>query len=108
MLRDKEHEEILRLTCPLAEQIFTVSTKGERGFKAYDLALCAGKFHGNVTAADSLEEAAELAYLVADEDTVIVAFGSLSYLGSLIKIVEKITARAGGSRRGWHGKQGKD
>ena len=37
----------------------------------------------------SLEEAVELAFLSAQEDTVIVAFGSLSYLGALIKIVEK-------------------
>ena len=35
----------------------------------------------------SLEEAVELSFLMADKDTVIVAFGSLSYLGKLITTV---------------------
>lgn len=88
MLRDKEQEEVLRATCPLAEQILTVPTRGERGCSSYDLACRAEKYHRNVTAADSVEEAVELAYLLADEKTVIIAFGSLSYLGELIRIVE--------------------
>lgn len=110
MLRDKEHEEMLKITCPLAEQIFTVPTKGPRGYSSYELALCAKKFHKNVTALDSLEEAVELAYLMADRDTVIVAFGSLSYLGSLIKTVEKTGVKMGRKDKGrdLHGRQRKD
>ena len=41
-----------------------------------------------MTAVDSVEEAVELAYLLADQNTVIIAFGSLSYLGKLMKLVE--------------------
>ena len=44
-----------------------------------------------MTAVDSVEEAVELAYLLADQDTVIIAFGSLSYLGKLIKFVELVS-----------------
>lgn len=99
MLRDKEQEEILKATCPLASQILTVSTKGERGLAAYDLAQKASNYHSNVTAADSVQEAVELSYLLADKDTVIIAFGSLSYLGELIKMVEKPYGRDS------HGKQ---
>ncbi len=106
MLRDKEHEEMLKIACPLAEQIFTVSTKGSRGYSSYELALCAKQFHSNVTALDSLEEAVELAYLTADKDTVIVAFGSLSYLGGLIKNVEKKGRKDIG--RDLHGRERKD
>ncbi len=110
MLRDKEQDEILKETCPLAEQVLTISTKGERGFSAYDLACIAGKYHSNVTAADSVEEAVELAYLLADEKAVIIAFGSLSYLGNLIKTVEKASAIKGGKNigRSLHGKQRKN
>lgn len=110
MLRDKEQDEVLRETCPLAEQVLTISTRGERGLSAYDLACTAGKYHENVTAADSVEEAVELAYLLADEKAVIIAFGSLSYLGKLIKTVEKISAKKGGNRvgRDSHGKQSKN
>ena len=43
--------------------------------------------HEKVTAADSLEEAVEMARLLADKEDVIVAFGSLSYLGRMLEIV---------------------
>ena len=91
ILRDKEQDEILRATCPLAQQVLTVPTPGERGMSSYELACKAKEYHGNVTAVDSVEEAVELAYLLADQDTVIIAFGSLSYLGKLIKFVELVS-----------------
>lgn len=107
MLRDKEQDEILKETCPLATQILTVPTKGERGTSAYELACKAKEYHANVTAVDSVEEAVEMAYLFSSKDTVILAFGSLSYLGNLIKIVEKITADKSRNDigRDSHGKQ---
>lgn len=87
ILRDKELEEIIKCTCPYAEQILTVPTPGKRGLSSYELACEVQKFHANVTALDSVEEAVELGFLLADKDTVIVAFGSLSYLGRLITAV---------------------
>lgn len=107
MLRDKEQEEILKETCPLAAQVLTVPTKGERGFSSYELACIAREYHPNVTALDSLEEAVEMAFLLSKKDTVIIAFGSLSYLGELMKFVEKITAGNGRNDigRDSHGKQ---
>ncbi|MCM1136768.1 MAG: bifunctional folylpolyglutamate synthase/dihydrofolate synthase [Clostridium sp.] len=109
ILRDKAQDEILRATCPLAEQILTISTKGERGLSAYELACMAKKYHPNVTSADSVEEAVELAYLLADEKAVIIAFGSLSYLGNLIKAVEDFSAKKNGApREVLYGKQGKN
>ena len=56
-------------------------------------------WHGNVTAADSLEEAVEMARLLAGKDDVILAFGSLSFLGDLIRIAEN-----GAVRRDTHGR----
>ncbi|MDE5909040.1 MAG: bifunctional folylpolyglutamate synthase/dihydrofolate synthase [Lachnospiraceae bacterium] len=107
MLRDKEQDEILKATCPLASQILTVPTRGERGLSAYDLACKAKEYHDYVTALDSVEEAVEMAYLLADKDAVIIAFGSLSYLGGLIQMVEKINAQKGRNDigRDSHGKQ---
>lgn len=87
ILRDKEQEEIIRQTCPFAEQILTVPTSGSRGLSSYELACEVKKFHSSVTALDSVEEAVELSFLMADKDTVIIAFGSLSYLGKLITAV---------------------
>ena len=39
-----------------------------------------------MTAADSLEEAVEMSRLLAGKEDVIVAFGSLSFLGRLMEI----------------------
>lgn len=92
MLRDKEQEEVLKITAPYAEQILTIPTKGSRGLSAYDLACLAREYHERVTCLDSVQEAVELAYLMADKDTVIIAFGSLSYLGELITLVGSISS----------------
>ena len=88
MLRDKEQEEVIRQTYSFAEQILTVPTKGARGTSSYELAMEIQKYHSNVTSLDSVEEAVELSFLMADKDTVIISFGSLSYLGRLIEVVE--------------------
>lgn len=88
MLRDKEQEEVIQATCPFAEQILTVPTKGARGTSSYELAQNVQKYHANVTSLDSVEEAVELSFLMADKDTIIIAFGSLSYLGQLMTVVE--------------------
>lgn len=93
VLRDKERDEILRETAPLAEHILTISTKGVRGCSSYELAVTASKYHSQVTDVGGLQEAVELSYLMADKDTVLVAFGSLSFLGELIPMVEKIASQ---------------
>lgn len=107
ILRDKEQDEILKETCPLAAHILTVPTKGERGLSSYELACKAKEYHDHVTAVDSVEEAVEMAYLLSDKDTVIIAFGSLSYLGNLIRVVEKMTENKSRNDigRDSHGKQ---
>jgi len=87
MLRDKEYEKVIGLTHSYADQIITITPPGNpRALSAYDLACAAAKFHKNVTAADSLEEAVEMSMLLAGKDDVIIAFGSLSYLGRLMNI----------------------
>lgn len=89
ILKDKEYEKIVSLTAPLADQVITVTTPGNpRAFPAYELAGVVRKYNPNVTAADSLQEAVEMSYLLAGRDGVILAFGSLSYLGELAKIAE--------------------
>ena len=90
VLRDKEYEKIIALTHSLADQIITVTTpENPRALPAYELAKEIALVHPDVTAADSLEEAVEMSYLLAKPEDVIVAFGSLSFLGRLMKIVEK-------------------
>ena len=53
------------------------------------------QYHTNVTAADSVEEALEMAMLLAGQDGVVLAFGSLSYLGAMKKAYEVQTKESG-------------
>lgn len=91
MLKDKEYDKVILDTFGLAEHIITVTppVRG-RALPAYDLAQAVSEYHNSVTVADSVQEAVEIAYLLAgqDKETVIIAFGSLSYLGELINVVE--------------------
>lgn len=90
ILRDKEYEKVIDLTHAYADQIITITPpENPRAMGAYELAQEIAKVHPNVTAVDSLEEAVEMARLLAGPEDVILAFGSLSYLGRLIKIVER-------------------
>ena len=91
MLRDKEYDKVIRNTYELAEHIITVTPPvGDRALHAYDLAQEVRQYHDSVTVADSVQEAVEIAYLLAaqDKECVIIAFGSLSYLGELMNVVE--------------------
>ncbi len=89
MFRDKEYEKVIQITAPLASQIITVATPGNpRALPAVELAHAVSKVNPNVTSADSLEEAVEMSYLFADKESAIIGFGSLSFLGDLMNIVE--------------------
>lgn len=90
MLKDKECEKVVAETCAYAEQIITVTPPDTpRALPAMELARIASGYHPHVTAAGSLEEGVEMAYLLADKGDVILCFGSLSYLGRLAKIVQQ-------------------
>lgn len=90
VLADKEYEKMISLTHSLADQIITVSVPGNpRTLSACELAGEIAKVHPMVTAADSLEEAVEMCCLLAGKEDVILAFGSLSFLGRITEIVEK-------------------
>ncbi len=89
VLRDKEYGAIIEYMAPMADQIITVTPPDNpRAMQAYELAQEVSGVNGHVTAAGSIEEAVEMAYLLTPPDGVILAFGSLSYLGRLTAIVE--------------------
>lgn len=89
VLRDKEYDKIVKETYSFADMIITVKTPdNKRALEAYELAKTVSRYHPNVTASDSLCEAVEMAYLMGGKDSVIIAFGSLSYLGELKAIIQ--------------------
>lgn len=103
VLKDKEYEKIIALTHAYADHIITVTPPGNpRALPAYELAMEVAKVHPKVTAVDSLEEAVEMSLLLAGSEDVIIAFGSLSFLGRLMEIADttfgKATKRNGRSK----------
>lgn len=105
MFRDKEYEKVIAITCPRADEIITITTLNyQRALPALPLAEEVQKVNPNVTTAGSVEEAVEMAYLFAGNDAVIVAFGSLSFLGKTIECVSKDQT----VRCMTHGRQGKN
>ena len=91
VLQDKEYDKIIQLTHSFADQIITITPPDNpRALPALELAKEIAKVHPGVTSAGSLEEAVEMAMLLAGQEDVILAFGSLSYLGRLMDIVEAL------------------
>lgn len=89
MLKDKDYDKVISLTHKYADQILTVTPPNTgRALPAYELAKAILPVHESVTAVDSLEEAVEVAYLLAGKDDVIISFGSLSFAGKMIEIVK--------------------
>ena len=85
---DKEYKKIIALTAPLASAIFTIETpNNSRALSAKDLATEISFYNIEARPMNSLKEAVEASFLLAGEDDVIIAFGSLSYLGDLINLV---------------------
>ena len=103
ILADKEYDKIIRITAPYAEQVITVTPpRNPRALGGYELAQAVKEYHPSVTVADSLQESVEMACLLAggDKNTVVIVFGSLSFLGEMINIIEHRDA----IRRDSHGK----
>ena len=91
MFRDKDYESVLKKTCHYAERIWTIQTPDNaRALPAAELAQAASRYHQDVTPAGSIEEAVNAACRAAGADDVILAFGSLSFIGILTEIVRRM------------------
>ena len=95
VLKDKDYRSVIRETAGAAERIFTVTPDNHRALDGAALAqaireeAAAAGFCGTVTACESFYEAAGKAIIVAGNDAVIIAFGSLSYLSDIKRAIEE-------------------
>lgn len=90
MFRDKEYDKVLALTAPLAESILTVQTPGNpRALPKEELAEAALKYNPNVMATDDIRDAVEKSLEKAEKNDVIIAFGSLSFLSEIEKMLDE-------------------
>lgn len=84
VLADKEHKAMLSLLAPLADKIYVLTVPDtERALPGPELAKEVRDFCDDVTLAESPEQALWLARQEAGEEDVILAFGSLYYIGRI-------------------------
>ena len=90
VFKDKEYALIVQTMAPLAEQIYTVWLPDRsRSLPPEVLAEEAGKYCGRTQAADSVGTALDMALEQAGREGVVLAFGSLSYLGQVMEEAER-------------------
>lgn len=86
VLVDKEYEKMLKEMLPLAWKVFVVTPEHNRALDARILAQKARQYHWDVTCCETVSEAVAAAGACAKEEgAMVLAFGSLSYLGELRK-----------------------
>lgn len=88
VLADKDYKSILRILAPMADTIITLTPANQRSLPSYKLADEARAYCGRVYDENDLDCAIRRAYIEAEEGDVIIAFGSLSFLGSLVSILK--------------------
>ncbi len=86
VLADKEYEEMLALLLPRASHVYTVTPDNARALPAEDLTKTIEKLSYTAVSCSGLEDALHQARRAGDD--MILAFGSLSYLGDFKKIVK--------------------
>lgn len=87
VFRDKEYEKMLEIMAPYAKSLITVTAPGARGLDGEKLAGSGKKWYPDVYFADDYEEAVEAAKKKTGPEGVVLAFGSLSYLGEIGKLL---------------------
>lgn len=89
VLKDKEYEKMMELLCPVASKVFTVTPETDRGLSGSILKESILPYCGDVSVCSSVEDAvcqakeAHERYERDGQRAVIIAWGSLSYIGQI-------------------------
>ena len=90
MFRDKDYRKVIQKTEKYADTILTIAAPDNpRALTPQELADAVREFHSDVRAFDDIESAVAEAYRLAGKEDVIIAFGSLAFLGDLTEIIRK-------------------
>lgn len=89
VFKDKDYRGILEQTMDLCKKAYTITPPGTRGLPAEELRGIIEEYHKNVEAVQSVEEAIIKGCDFAGKDDIIIAFGSLSYLGDIYRYFNK-------------------
>lgn len=89
VFRDKDYRSVIEKTHAYAEKILTIQTPGNpRALPAEELAQTIREYHRDVQAYSSIRDAVKDAFAFAGEQDVVIAFGSLSFIGELTAMVK--------------------
>ena len=90
VFKDKEYDKVLQAILPHMKEVTTIQTPGNpRALPAEELAEAAQKYCHQVHAEKNIVKAVQEAIQKAGEDDgVVLAFGSLSFLGEIRKAVK--------------------
>ena len=88
MSREADHEEIIHTIHSYADWIITAAPSGRTGaMSSFELAGEVARIHTNVTAVDSPEEAAEVSYLLAGKEDVIIGLGDPVFVERVMSVI---------------------
>ena len=89
MFRDKEVDKVVSTIVKDGLMVFTCQTPNNaRALRSVELADIVKKYNNRVTCCDSVDEAVEFATSMCDENSAIIACGSLAYLGRILDIYQ--------------------
>lgn len=88
VLADKDYEAVLKHTGKYASAIITITPNNSRGLSSKSLAEVANQYCNTVYDCNTVPRAIDMAYNIAGEDDVILAFGSLSYLKEVYQALD--------------------
>ncbi|NMB33244.1 MAG: bifunctional folylpolyglutamate synthase/dihydrofolate synthase [Clostridium sp.] len=83
ILKDKDYMAVIREMAPLAQCIIAVTPKNERALPAAQLLENIKLYCNCVLFSDTIEAAVKKSFEIADDDSLICAFGSLYYIGEV-------------------------
>ena len=90
MFKDKQYAKITKMMAPMASWVFTIETPDNpRALGAKELAEVVSEYNHHVIACETIEDAVKQSIKAANEEDVVVAFGSLSFIGEITRVVTK-------------------
>ncbi|ROR28156.1 dihydrofolate synthase/folylpolyglutamate synthase [Mobilisporobacter senegalensis] len=88
VLADKDYHSVLRHTAPYADTIITITPDSSRALSSKELTKAALEYCKNVIDGETIGNAIDIAMELVKKEDVILAFGSLSFLGEIYRHIE--------------------
>lgn len=92
---DKDYREILKVLRPFSDTLITLCPPSDRGLPSAALAAEAKAYYPTVIDGQNVRSAYQYALKCANDDDIIISFGSLSTIGDFYDIIKTISGKRG-------------